>query len=132
LQIGVEGVDLVMLGMNDQDFQHLLSTKFQLTGEGLVAAGPVGRHAAAGTDWKMNTRMLTYSRSKGVFAGLTLEGAVVQQDDGSTRAIYGKNMKFRNILSGKVSTPESAAAFIKAVSDAGQQVHVAEAKEDRK
>ena len=132
LQIGVEGVDLVMLVMNDKGFQHLLSSKFQLTGEGSVAAGPVGRHASAGTDWKMNTEMLTYSRSKGVFAGLTLEGAVVQQDDDSTRAIYGKNMNFRNILSGKVSTPESAAAFIKAVSDAGQQVHVAEAKEDRK
>src|SRR5947209_17153302 len=67
LQIGVEGVDLVMLVMNDQGFQHLLSSKFQLSGEGSVAAGPVGRHASAGTDWKMNTQMLTYSRSKGAF-----------------------------------------------------------------
>jgi len=91
LQIGVEGVDLVMLVMNDQGFQHLLSSKFELTGEGSVAAGPVGRHASAGTDWKMNTEMLTYSRSKGVFAGLTLEGAVVQEDNDSTRAIYGKD-----------------------------------------
>ena len=80
----------------------------------------------------MNTQMLTYSRSKGVFAGLTLEGAVVQQDDDSTRAIYGKNMKFRNILSGKVSTPKSADAFMKAVSDAGQQSRIAEVNEDRK
>ena len=132
LQIGVEGVDLVMLVMNEQGFQHLLSSKFELTGEGSVAAGPVGRHASAGTDWKMNTEMLTYSRSKGVFAGLTLEGAVVQQDDDSTRAIYGKNMKFRNILSGKASTPKSADAFMKAVSEAGQQAHIAEAKEDKK
>jgi lipid-binding SYLF domain-containing protein len=132
LQIGVEGVDLVMLVMNDQGFQHLLSSKFQLTGEGSVAAGPVGRHASAGTDWKMNTQVLTYSRSRGVFAGITLEGAVVQQDDDSTRAIYGKNMKFRNILSGKVSTPKSAEAFMKAVSDAGQQARIAEVKEDRK
>ncbi len=132
LQIGVEGVDLVMLVMNDQGFQHLLSGKFQLTGEGSVAAGPVGRHASAGTDWKVNTEMLTYSRSKGVFAGLTLEGAVVQQDDDSTRAVYGKNMKFRNILLGKVSTPKSADAFMKAVSDAGQQAHIAEVKEDKK
>src|SRR6266481_6896533 len=108
LQIGVEGVDLVMLVMNDQGFQHLLSSKFQLSGEGSVAAGPVGRHASAGTDWKMNTQMLTYSRSKGLFAGITLEGAVVQQDDDSTKAIYGKNVKFRKILSGKVSTPQSA------------------------
>jgi len=132
LQIGVEGVDLVMLVMNDQGFQHLLSSKFELTGEGSVAAGPVGRHASAGTDWKMNTEMLTYSRSKGVFAGLTLEGAVVQQDDDSTRAIYGKNMTFRKILSGKASTPKSADAFMKAVSEAGQQAHIAEAKEDKK
>ena len=132
LQIGVEGVDLVMLVMNDQGLQHLLSSKFQLSGEGSVAAGPVGRHASAGTDWKMNTEMLTYSRSKGVFAGLTLEGAVVQQDDDSTRAIYGKNMKFRNILSGKVATPQGAAAFEKAVSNAGQQAHVAELKEEAK
>ena len=132
LQIGVEGVDLVMLVMNDQGFQHLLSSKFELTGEGSVAAGPVGRHASAGTDWKMNTEMLTYSRSKGVFAGLTLEGAVVQQDDDSTRAIYGKNMTFRKILSGKASTPKSADAFMKAVSEAGQQAHIAEAREDKK
>jgi len=121
-----------MLVMNDQGFQHLLSSKFELTGEGSVAAGPVGRHASAGTDWKMNTEMLTYSRSKGVFAGLTLEGAVVEQDNDSTRAIYGKHMLFRNILSGKASTPASADAFLKAVSEAGQQARVAEAREDKK
>ena len=132
LQIGVEGVDLVMLIMNDRGLQHLLSSKFELTGEGSVAAGPVGRHASAGTDWKMNTEVLTYSRSKGVFAGLTLEGAVVEQDNDSTRAIYDKNMSFRNILSGKASTPPSADAFLKAVSDAGHQAHTAEANEDKK
>ena len=93
--------------------------------------GPVGRHASAGTDWKMNTEMLTYSRSKGVFAGLTLEGAVVEEDNDSTRAIYGKNMRFRSILSGKVSTPESGEQFVKAVSEAGQQAHMAEAHEDK-
>ena len=131
LQIGVEGVDLVLLVMNDRGLQHLLSSKFALSGEGSVAAGPVGRHASAGTDWKMNTEMLTYSRSKGVFAGLTLEGAVIQQDDDSTRAIYGKNMRFRNILSGKVTTPQSAEAFLHAVSDAGRQARIAEAKDDR-
>jgi len=132
LQIGVEGVDLVMLVMNDRGLQHLLSSKFELTGEGSVAAGPVGRHASAGTDWKMNTEMLTYSRSKGVFAGLTLEGAVVEQDNDSTRAIYGKHMMFRNILSGKVAAPKSADAFMKAIAEAGQQARVAEANEDKK
>jgi lipid-binding SYLF domain-containing protein len=132
LQIGVEGVDLVMLVMNDQGFQHLLSSKFELTGEGSVAAGPVGRHASAGTDWKMNTEMLTYSRSKGIFAGLTLEGAVVEEDNDSTHAIYGKSMSFRSILDGKASTPKSAEAFIHAVAEAGQQARVAEAREDKK
>jgi lipid-binding SYLF domain-containing protein len=132
LQIGVEGVDLVMLVMNEQGFQHLLSSKFQLSGEGSVAAGPVGRHASAGTDWKMNTEMLTYSRSRGAFAGITLEGAVVEQDNDSTRAIYGRHMMFRNILSGRVSTPENADAFVKAVSSAGQQANLAEARDEKK
>lgn len=132
LQIGIEDIDLVMLVMNDRGFQHLLSSKFELTGEGSVAAGPVGRHASAGTDWKMNTELLTYSRSKGVFAGLTLEGAVVEQDNDSTHAIYGKHMTFRNILSGRATTPHSADAFVKAVSEAGQQAHTAELNQETK
>jgi lipid-binding SYLF domain-containing protein len=132
LQIGLEGVDLVMLVMNDQGFQQLLSSKFELSGEGSVAAGPVGRHASAGTDWKMTTQVLTYSRSKGVFAGLTLEGAVVEQDNDSTRAIYGKHLEFRNILSGKVATPKSAEPFTKAVAEAREQARMAEAKENAK
>src|SRR5271156_2466079 len=132
LQIGVEGVDLVMLVMNDRGLQHLLSTKLELTGEGSVAAGPVGRHTSAGTDILLNTEVLTYSRSKGVFAGLTLEGAVIEQDNDSTRAIYGHHMMFRNILSGHASTPASGVAFVKAVSEAGHQSHVAEAREDNK
>jgi lipid-binding SYLF domain-containing protein len=131
LQIGVEGVDLVMLVMNDRGLQHLLSSKFELTGEGSVAAGPVGRHASAGTDWTLNTEVLSYSRSKGVFAGLTLEGAVVEQDNDSTRAIYGKHMIFRNILSGQTAIPASADAFVKAVSEAGHHAHIADAREDK-
>lgn len=132
LQIGVEDIDLVMLFMNDRGLQHLLSSKFELTGEGSVAAGPVGRHTSAGTDILMNTEVLTYSRSRGIFAGLTLEGAVVEQDNDSTRAIYGKHMMFRNILSGRVSTPASGQAFVNAVSEAGHQAHIAEAREDNK
>jgi lipid-binding SYLF domain-containing protein len=80
----------------------------------------------------LNTEVLTYSRSKGVFAGLTLEGAVVEQDNDSTRAIYGKHMIFRDILSGKAATPRSADAFVKAVSEAGHQAHIAEAREDKR
>src|SRR5450755_3429969 len=130
LQIGVEGVDLVMLVMNERGLQHLLSSKFELTGEGSVAAGPVGRHTSAGTDILLNTEVLTYSRSKGVFAGLTLEGAVIEQDNDSTRAIYGHHMMFRNILSGRAPTPRSADAFVRAMSEAGHQAHVADNKED--
>jgi SH3 domain-containing YSC84-like protein 1 len=132
LQIGVEGVDLIMLVMNDRGLQHLLSSKFELTGEGSVAAGPVGRHTSAGTDILLNTEVLTYSRSKGVFAGLTLEGAVVEQDNDSTHAIYGRHMMFRSILSGKVPAPASTEAFLRAVSEAGQQAKLAEAREDKK
>jgi lipid-binding SYLF domain-containing protein len=76
----------------------------------------------------LNTEVLSYSRSKGVFAGLTLEGAVVEQDNDSTGAIYGKHMSFRKILSGGVSTPASADAFLQAVADAGHQAHIAEVK----
>ncbi|MGD0215753.1 MAG: lipid-binding SYLF domain-containing protein [Terriglobales bacterium] len=128
LQIGIEDVDLIMLVMNDRGLQHLLSSKFELNGDGSVAAGPVGRQATAGTDWKLNTEVLSYSRTKGVFAGLTLEGAVVEQDDDSTRAIYGEHMRFRDILSGRVPTPESAGPFLQAVADASHQAHIAEAK----
>jgi lipid-binding SYLF domain-containing protein len=121
-----------MLVMNDRGLQHLLSSKFELTGEGSVAAGPVGRQTSAGTDVLLRTEVLTYARSKGIFAGLTLEGAVVEQDNDSTRAIYGHHMMFRRILSGKVQAPASAGAFLKAVSEAGHQAHVAEAREDGK
>jgi SH3 domain-containing YSC84-like protein 1 len=91
LQIGVEGVDLVMLVMNDNGLQHLLSGKFQVGADASASAGPIGRHASAGTDWKMDSEILTYSRSKGVFAGISLDGAVVEQDKDSTRAIYGSD-----------------------------------------
>jgi lipid-binding SYLF domain-containing protein len=132
LQIGVEGVDLVMLVMNDQGLQHLLSSKFQISGEGSAAAGPVGRHASAGTDWKLNTEMLTYSRSKGAFAGLTLEGAVIEKDDDSTTAIYGSNEPFRETLMGKVHTPAVAEDFVQAVSHASHVARAQEAKEGNK
>jgi SH3 domain-containing YSC84-like protein 1 len=126
-QIGVEGVDLIMLIMNDKGMQQLLSSKFEISGEGSAAAGPVGRHASAGTDWKLDTQMLTYSRSKGLFAGLTLEGAVVQQDNDSTISVYGRNASFKSILQGKVASPEIADHFMKAVSDTSHKAKVAEA-----
>jgi len=129
LQIGVEGVDLIMFIMNDKGLQHLLSSKFQISGEGSAAAGPVGRHASAGTDWKLNTEILTYSRSKGAFAGLTLEGAVIEQDNDSTEAIYGKVVPFKTVLTGGIPSPESAAPFMAAVRSANRQAAASEAKE---
>ncbi len=130
LQIGAEGVDLVMLVMNDKGLQHLLSSKFQLSGEASAAAGPVGRHASAGTDWKMNAELLTYSRSKGAFAGLTLEGAVVEQDVDSTEAIYGKDVPFRKVLLGNVTPPAAAAPFMSAVGMASHKATAHETKEE--
>jgi lipid-binding SYLF domain-containing protein len=115
LQIGVEEVDLVMLVMNDRGVQHLLSSKFELSGEGAVAAGPVGRQAVAGTDWKLNTEILSYSRTKGIFGGLTLEGAVVQQDNDSTWAIYDHQPSFRRVLSGRIPVPAPAEGLLKEV-----------------
>lgn len=132
LQIGVEGVDLIMLIMNEKGMQQLLSSKFQISGEGSAAAGPVGRHASAGTDWKMDTQMLTYSRSKGIFAGLTLEGAVVQQDSDSTISVYGKDVTFQSVLKGKVPTPEVALEFMKAVGTAAHKAKVEEARDGEK
>jgi SH3 domain-containing YSC84-like protein 1 len=104
--------------MNEKGAQRLLASKFQVGGEASAAAGPVGRHAAAGTDWKADTEILSYSRAKGAFAGATLEGAVVQQDNDSTLAIYGKNIDQKTILSGSVPAPSVAAAFLAAVKGA--------------
>ena len=132
LQIGVEGVDLIMLIMNDKGMQQLLSSKFQISGEGSAAAGPVGRHASAGTDWKMDTQMLTYSRSKGVFAGLTLEGAVDQQDSDSTISVYGRDVTFQSVLKGRVPTPDVAREFMKAVGTAAHKAKVEEARDGEK
>jgi lipid-binding SYLF domain-containing protein len=129
LQIGVEGVDLIMLIMNNKGMEQLLSSKFQISGEGSAAAGPVGRHASAGTDWKMDTQMLTYSRSKGVFAGLTLEGAVVQQDSDSTISVYGRDASFKAVLQGRVPAPDIARGFMAAVASAAHKARVQEAHE---
>ena len=128
LQIGVQGIDLVMVVMNDQGMQHMLSNKFQVGGDAAAAAGPVGRHASAGTDWKADSQILTYSRTKGLFAGISLTGAVVQQDNDSTRAIYRKLINQRTILSGAVQPPAVAASFMTAVRSASSVSAAAEGK----
>src|SRR4029079_15584944 len=106
--------------------------KVQSGGYGWAAAAPVGRHASAGTDWKLDTQMLTYSRSKGIFAGLTLEGAVVQQDSDSTVAVYGRDVTFQSVLKGKVPTPDIASDFMKAVATAAHKSKVEEARDSEK
>src|ERR1700674_1645823 len=92
--------------------QQLLQSKFQLRADASAEAGPVGRHASADTDWKMDTEILTYSRAKGAFAGLTLTGASLRQDDDSWRAIYGDKVTTRALLSGKVPAPAVARLFL--------------------
>jgi SH3 domain-containing YSC84-like protein 1 len=118
LQIGVEGVDLVMIIQNDRGMQRLIGSKFQLGADASAAAGPVGRHASADTDWKMDTEILTYSRAKGIFAGLTLTGAAIRRDDDSTEAIYGHDVSTRRILAGGQAVPASAQSFLSAVRNA--------------
>jgi len=114
-QIGLQGVDLVMVIMNDNGMQNLLSSKFKLGVDGSVAAGPVGRHAEGSTDWKMRSEVLTYSRARGLFAGVTVNGASITQDKDATRELYGRLVPFKTILTGAVATPQNAESFVSSV-----------------
>ncbi|HEY6306940.1 MAG TPA: lipid-binding SYLF domain-containing protein [Candidatus Angelobacter sp.] len=114
-QIGVQGVDLVMLIMNERGMQALLSSQFKLGADASAAGGPVGRHAEAATDWKMRAEVLTYSRARGLFAGVTINGAVVRQDEDATREIFGRMVPFKTILTGAVPTPRGGEPFVAAV-----------------
>jgi lipid-binding SYLF domain-containing protein len=127
LQIGVQAVDLVMIIQNEKGMQKLLESNFHVGADASAAAGPVGRHAEAGTDWKMDTEILTYSRAKGVFAGLTLEGASIRQDNDSRPAIYGRKVTTRALLLGKVTPPAVVEPFLAEVRGAKAQA-VAEGK----
>jgi len=111
LQIGGQAVDLVMLVMNNRGMQNLLNSKFKLGADASVAAGPVGRHAAADTDWKMRAQVLSYSRARGAFAGLELNGAVVKIDRESTLEFYGHMQPFSTSLT-TVSSPAAALPFL--------------------
>jgi SH3 domain-containing YSC84-like protein 1 len=112
LQIGGQAVDLVMLVMNDDGMHKLLSSQFKLGADASVAAGPVGRQAAAGTDWKLRAQILSYSRARGVFAGLALDGAVVRQDKDSTREFYGHMVSTKAALQGQIQPPAAAYPFL--------------------
>src|ERR1700745_4327787 len=115
LQLGGEATDLVMLVMNQKGMDHLLSSKFKIGAEMSGAAGPVGRQAAADTDWKMKAEVLNYSRSRGAFAGIDLNGAAIKQDKDETALLYGKFFPFEAILSGKVPSPAVAQTFLATV-----------------
>jgi lipid-binding SYLF domain-containing protein len=110
-QIGGQAVDLVMLIMNQKGMENLLNSKFKLGADATAAAGPVGRHAAADTDWKMRAQVLSYSRARGIFAGLELNGAVVKMDRESTLEFYGKSQPFSSTLQ-TVSSPQGALPFL--------------------
>jgi len=131
LQIGVEAVDLVLIIQNEKGMQKLLDSNFQLGADASAAAGPVGRHASAGTDWKMEAEILTYSRAKGAFAGLTLEGASIREDNDSRHAIYESGVTTRALLLGKVPAPAVAEPFLAEVRGAKAQA-VAEGKAEAK
>jgi lipid-binding SYLF domain-containing protein len=108
LQIGATENDLVLLVMNDHGMKHLLEDKFTLGGEATAAAGPVGRDATAQTDAQLHAEMLSYSRARGIFGGLTLEGATLRPDQEANREIYGQDMSNRQILTSEVKTPLAA------------------------
>ncbi len=108
-QIGGQAVDYIMVVMNDEGMKNLLESKFKLGADASVAAGPVGRAAEGSTDWKLRAQVLTYSRARGAFAGVSLNGAVVRQNQDDTRAFYGRMVPFRTLLTGKLTPPPTDA-----------------------
>ncbi len=120
-QIGGQAVDLVMLIMNEKGMRNLLSSKFELGADASVAAGPVGRLAEGDTDWKMRAEVLTYSRARGVFAGVTLNGAAIKQDKDSTREFYGHMVTFPASLKGEVDPPDTANPFLRTLAKWAQE-----------
>jgi lipid-binding SYLF domain-containing protein len=115
LQIGGQSTDLVLVAVNDHGFQDLLKNKFKIGGDAAASAGPVGRNGQAATDWKMGAELLTYSRSKGLFAGIDLDGTVVSQNRDDTEIYYGRPHPFDSILKGTVEVPQGAVPFVKSV-----------------
>lgn len=114
-QIGGQAVDLIMVIMNENGMHQLMNSKFELGADASVAAGPVGRHTSADTDWKMRAQVLTYSRARGVFAGISLKGSVIGKDTDATRAFYGRNIPARTLLTGVHPAPADAEPFLGAL-----------------
>jgi SH3 domain-containing YSC84-like protein 1 len=115
-QIGLQGVDLVMMIMNDRGMQALLTNRFKVGADASAAAGPVGRHVEGSTDWKLRAEVLTYSRARGLFAGVTINGSTISQDEDATRELYGKFVPFKTILTGATDMPRGGGEpFVAAV-----------------
>jgi lipid-binding SYLF domain-containing protein len=115
LQIGGQSTDLVLIAVNNHGFQDLLKSKFKIGADAAAAAGPVGRNTQAATDWRLNSELLTYSRSKGVFAGISLDGTSVSQNSEDTELYYGHAHSFQAILKGDIAPPPGSEAFVKDV-----------------
>ena len=114
-QIGGQSTDLVLVAVNNRGFQDLLKSKFKIGGDASAAAGPVGRSGQAATDWKMNAELLSYSRNKGLFAGIDLDGTSVTQNQDDTNTYYGTPHTFESILKGEIAVPEGAVPFVRSV-----------------
>jgi lipid-binding SYLF domain-containing protein len=115
LQVGASSTDVVMLVMNRKGMNSLLKDKFTLGGDASVAAGPVGRATTAETDAALHAEILSYSRSKGAFAGIALKGTTLKQDDDANEALYGKKMDASQILSGTTPLPAGATPMLNAL-----------------
>jgi len=116
-QVGLQSVDLVMLVMTDAGMKRLLRTKLTLGADMSVSAGPIGKGREVDTDAAMKTEALSYSRSRGLFAGVELNGASVAQDEGAMEALYGPRVEFQRVLTGELPVPPEAQRFIAAVGE---------------
>jgi len=114
-QIGGQSTDLVLVAVNDKGLQDLLKSKFKIGGDASAAAGPIGRSGQASTDWKMNAELLSYSRNKGLFAGIDLDGTSVSQNKEDTELYYGAPENFEAVLKGDVEVPPGATSFVRTV-----------------
>jgi SH3 domain-containing YSC84-like protein 1 len=114
-QIGGQATDLLLIAVNDRGMQDLLKAKFKIGGDASAAAGPVGRAGTASTDWKMNAELLSYSRAKGLFAGIDLDGTSVSQNGEDTEIYYGSRQDFEDVLRGNVAVPAGAVSFVRDV-----------------
>jgi len=124
LQFGGQATDLILIAVNDRGMQDLLKDKFKIGADASAAAGPVGRAGQASTDWKMNAELLSYSRAKGIFAGIDLDGTSVSQNSEDTQLYYGQPEDFNTVLHGSVPVPQGAVAF---VTDVAHQFAMAKA-----